>query len=89
MSVQISTRIDETTKHQFEDICEVIGISPSNALSLFIKGVINYKGIPFNVTAPQKKAVETVQDDIYGCMRGKMWMSDDFDAPLKDFEEYM
>ena len=25
----------------------------------------------------------------YGSMTGKMRMADDFDAPLKDFEEYM
>ena len=24
-----------------------------------------------------------------GCMKGKMWMADDFDAPLEDFREYM
>ena len=24
-----------------------------------------------------------------GCMKGKMWMSDDFDLPLEDFKEYM
>jgi DNA-damage-inducible protein J len=52
MSIQISTRIDESTKRQFDAICDSIGISPSNALSVFIKSVINYKGIPFNVIAP-------------------------------------
>ena len=25
----------------------------------------------------------------YGCMSGKIWMADDFDAPLEDFAEYM
>ena len=25
----------------------------------------------------------------YGSMSGKIWMSDDFDAPLDDFKEYM
>ena len=25
----------------------------------------------------------------YGSMNGKIWMSDDFDAPLDDFKEYM
>jgi len=25
----------------------------------------------------------------YGSMSGKMWMADDFDAPLEDFKEYM
>jgi hypothetical protein len=24
-----------------------------------------------------------------GCMKGQIWMSDDFDAPLDDFKEYM
>ena len=25
----------------------------------------------------------------YGCMKGEIWMADDFDAPLEDFAEYM
>ena len=25
----------------------------------------------------------------YGCMKGKIWMSDEFDEPLEDFKEYM
>jgi len=25
----------------------------------------------------------------YGSMNGKIWVSDDFDAPLDDFKEYM
>jgi len=25
----------------------------------------------------------------YGCMTGKMWIADDFDAPLDDLKEYM
>ncbi|MDR1778662.1 MAG: type II toxin-antitoxin system RelB/DinJ family antitoxin [Clostridiales Family XIII bacterium] len=52
MSVQVSTRIDEVTKRQFDLVCASIGISPSNALSMFIKGVINYNGIPFSPVAP-------------------------------------
>jgi len=49
MSVQVSTRIEEAIKQQFDKVCELIGISPSNALSVFIKGVINYNGIPFSI----------------------------------------
>ena len=54
MSIQVSTRIDEVTKRQFDRVCERIGISPSGALSIFIKGVINFNGIPFNVVAPHE-----------------------------------
>jgi len=42
MSIQIYTCIDEEVKIQFDNICESIGVSPSNAISMFIKGVINY-----------------------------------------------
>ena len=40
--------------------------------------------------------VEPVKKDIpsnlpfkRGCMKNKMWMDDDFNAPLEDFKEYM
>jgi len=26
---------------------------------------------------------------VFGCAKGQFWMSDDFDAPLADFAEYM
>ena len=25
----------------------------------------------------------------FGCMKGKIWMSVDFDEPLEDFKDYM
>ncbi|MCL1857317.1 MAG: type II toxin-antitoxin system RelB/DinJ family antitoxin [Kiritimatiellaeota bacterium] len=50
MVVQVSTRVDKETKQQFDKVCEGIGVSPSNALSMLIKGVVNYNGIPFSVT---------------------------------------
>lgn len=25
----------------------------------------------------------------FGCLKGKIWMAGDFDAPLEDFREYM
>ena len=29
------------------------------------------------------------REEMFGCMRGKIKMSDDFNAPLDDFNEYM
>ena len=62
MSVQVSTRIDEATKQQFDKVCEAIGISPSNALSVFIKGVINHNGIPFNAVASPEKRTKMAKE---------------------------
>jgi addiction module RelB/DinJ family antitoxin len=89
MSFQISTRIDATTKQQFDKICSAIGITPSNALSLFIKSVINNRGIPFTLTAPSDISFKMSRAEMLGCMRGQFKMTDDFDAPLDDFKEYM
>jgi len=89
MSIQVSTRIDEATKQEFDKICEIIGISPSNALSMFIRGVINHNGIPFALVAPQKNISKMSREAMLGCMRGQFRMTDDFDAPLEDFKEYM
>ncbi|MCL2544363.1 MAG: type II toxin-antitoxin system RelB/DinJ family antitoxin [Clostridia bacterium] len=89
MSIQVSTRIDEATKQQFDKVCDIIGISPSNALSMFIRGVINHNGIPFPVVAPAAKTPKMPPGEVFDCMRGQFKMADDFDAPLEDFKEYM
>ena len=89
MSIQVSTRIDATTKQQFDRICAAIGISPSNALSIFIRSVINNNGIPFHLTAPSVTYPKMSRAAMFGCMRGQFKMADDFDAPLEEFREYM
>jgi len=61
MSIQISTRIDIETKQQFDKICNLIGLTPSNAINVLIKGVINNNGIPFPVVA-QPASLEDLKD---------------------------
>jgi addiction module RelB/DinJ family antitoxin len=89
VSIQVSTRIDAATKQQFDRICTAIGISPSNALSIFIKSVINNNGIPFSLAAPPVTYTKMSREAMFGCMRGQFIMADDFDAPMEDFKEYM
>ena len=93
VSVQVSTRIDEATKQQFDKVCEAIGTSPSTILSMFIRGVVDNNSIPSNVAIPSadfQESTEPVNRAFQiGCMKGEIWMSDDFDAPMEEFEEYM
>ena len=98
MSIQVSTRIDASTKEQFEKVCARMGLSPSSAMSLFIRGVINYNGIPFQITANRPSLSSTRQQSSaptlrppfpFGCMKGKIWVADDFDSELEDFKEYI
>ncbi len=41
------------------------------------------------VALPTEKPVSVRPTFKFGCMKGKIWMSDDFDAPLDDMKEYM
>ena len=32
---------------------------------------------------------ESLKEREFGCLKGQIWMADDFDAPLEDFKDYM
>lgn len=53
----LTTRIDHETKVAFTDICDDIGLSPSQAIKLFARAVINYGGIPFELKVKQPNSV--------------------------------
>ncbi|MGK7945433.1 MAG: type II toxin-antitoxin system Phd/YefM family antitoxin [Microcystaceae cyanobacterium] len=58
----------------------------SQLIDLAIKGediVITQDDKPVVKISPIKRPLKR------GSARGKIWMSEDFDAPLEDFEEYM
>ncbi len=60
----LSTRIDHDTKLAFTSICDEVGLSPSQALKLFAKAVINYGGIPFELRSrtPNSSTLEAIQE---------------------------
>jgi DNA-damage-inducible protein J len=64
----LSTRIDADTKANFTNICDEIGLSPSQAIKLFAKAVINYGGIPFELKArqPNEKTISALNELIQG-----------------------
>ncbi|MCU7834225.1 MAG: type II toxin-antitoxin system RelB/DinJ family antitoxin [gamma proteobacterium symbiont of Taylorina sp.] len=53
----LTTRIDHDTKLAFIHICDEVGLSPSQAIKLFARAVINYGGIPFELKAKQPNSV--------------------------------
>jgi hypothetical protein len=44
----------------------------------------------FSVFASKPEATEAGKKrPVFGCAKGKMWIADDFDAPLEEMREYM
>ena len=60
----LSTRIDHETKMAFTHICDEVGLSPSQAIKLFAKAVINHGGIPFDVKIrqPNKDTIAAMKE---------------------------
>jgi hypothetical protein len=35
------------------------------------------------------QAIKRPRSEIIGCLKGKVWMADDFNAPIEELKEYM
>lgn len=78
----LSTRIDSNTKLAFTRVCEDMGISPSQAIKLFAKAVVNYGGIPFELKVKQpNKLTAAAIDEIEA---GKANTAKDVEALFSD-----
>ena len=62
----------------------------TTAVNLFLRQTVRMNDLPFVLITKTVKP-ETVVTLPYGrgCMKGKIRMAEDFDAPLDDFKEYM
>jgi len=57
----VRARVDEELKREVEDIFSHIGLTTSQAITLFLKRVKQERGIPFELKVPNqetKKAIE-------------------------------
>ena len=49
-SVNITIRVEEETKKQFDAFCESVGMNVTTAIHLFIKTVLRTREIPFTIS---------------------------------------
>lgn len=65
----ISIRIDDKLKQQFDSLCNELGLSMSSALNLFVKTVVREQRIPFEISLNKLnketvKAIENAENGI-------------------------
>ena len=58
----IRARIEPRLKHDVEDILDELGLSVTEAITLFYKQVQLNKGIPFEIKIPNATTKKTMQD---------------------------
>jgi len=62
----ISARIEDKLKQSAESILKKLGISPSEAITIFYKQVELKNGLPFEVKLPNKVTLKTFKDSDEG-----------------------
>jgi addiction module RelB/DinJ family antitoxin len=87
----IQIRVDDNTKTAIDSLFASLGLDTSTAVRMFLTASLEHDGLPFAVRRRAVKPAKNVESRtaMFGYLRGRYRMSDDFDAPLDDFAEYM
>ncbi|KAA8817584.1 translation repressor RelB [Bifidobacterium callitrichos] len=56
MGVQIATRVDDDQAALFRETTKRLGITPADALRMFISAFNDYRGFPYAVRVPREVA---------------------------------
>ena len=60
-TVQMNVRIEADLKHKTERVLEKLGLSITQAVTLFFKQVSIRKGLPFDVSIPNAESREAIE----------------------------
>lgn len=65
----ISIRIDENLKQQFDNLCDELGLTMSSLINVFIKKTVREQGLPFALSISDynketQKAIEEAEKGI-------------------------
>ena len=82
-TTNINIRTDSELKAKAQAVLSELGLDMSTAINVFLTQVVYKNAIPFEITKPVKKTAKL------GGWEGKITLSDDFNAPMPEFEEYM
>lgn len=56
-TANLYARIEPEVKEQAESILAMLGVPASNAINMFYKQIILHRGLPFEVTLPEKTPI--------------------------------
>jgi len=86
-SANINIRTDAEVKKAAQELFARLGMDMTTAVNIFLRQAISRDSFPIEIRQVLNKPFGNVPK--LGGWEGKIWMSDNFDAPLEDFKEYM
>jgi len=85
-SALIQTRVEPSLKAEVEKILREIGISTSEAITIFLNRVRMEKGIPFELKIPNSRTMEAMNDIDEGRVEKFKSAREMFDSMIDDAE---
>ncbi len=62
LDATVRARVDSKLKDEVEEILEEIGITTSQAITMFLKGIKREGGIPFELKIPNETTLKVMQE---------------------------
>jgi len=87
VTTMISVCADREVEIQAQKIFASHGLDMNTAINLFLDQTVLQNDIPFTPSTPVE-IIKAKREAMFGCLRGKYDIADDFDEPLDDFKEY-
>ena len=91
----INIQTDDPLKNQVQAVFDDLGLDVSTVVNLFFRHLAYGEALPFEtdrraIQSPlEKEKSENSRKFKFGGWEGKIIMSDDFNAPMEEFEDYM
>ena len=82
-TTNINIRTDSELKAKAQAVLSDLGLDMSTAINVFLTQVVYRQAIPFEIAKPVVKTAKL------GGWEGKVNLSDDFNEPMEEFQEYM
>jgi len=85
----ININIDSKLEARANSVLADLGLDMSTAINIYLQQVVYKEAIPFEISKPKTTNNKTPRSELRGKWKGKVWMADDFNAPLEEMREYM
>ena len=85
----ININTDNALKEEAQSVFTELGVDMSAAVNTFFKYVVNKKSMPFEMDKVKTVTAKRPRSELFGILKDKVWMADDFDAPLEEMRDYM
>ena len=66
MTTKIQARIDVKSKEQAQEILDILGLTMSEAISLYFRQIVLRRGIPFDIEIPNELTAKVLRSSRKG-----------------------